>query len=176
MARGSRKRAASPASSPRWRRPGRPVSLVGAHPGISAPVRFATSRRDSGGSRPQSDDRPGRAGDRHGACRRELQLYLGIPHPAVGPIVRHRHGSRPLPGVSGRERGSAQRGGQGRGMAKDATITASQIAGVGDAGVFKFESRTFNATGEALFVTEGGPPVGPIPWRGCGRKRQGHRC
>ncbi len=36
MARGSRKRAASPASSPRWRRPGRPVSLAGEHPGISA--------------------------------------------------------------------------------------------------------------------------------------------
>ena len=33
--------------------------------------------------------------------------------------------------------------------------TASLVSGVGDAGVFKFESRSFNATGEALFTGKG---------------------
>ena len=60
--------------------------------------------------------------------------------------------SQAYPGVSGDQ---LKEGVRAEAMAKDATITASQIAGVGDAGVFKFEPRTFNATGEALFAAKG---------------------
>ena len=56
------------------------------------------------------------------------------------------------PGVSGDQ---LKEGVRAEAMAKDATITASPIAGVGDAGVFKFEPRTFTATGEALFTAKG---------------------
>ena len=60
--------------------------------------------------------------------------------------------SQAYPGVSDDQ---LKEGVRAEAMAKDATITASQIAGVGDAGVFKFEPRTFNATGEALFAAKG---------------------
>jgi hypothetical protein len=60
--------------------------------------------------------------------------------------------SQAYPGVSGDQ---LKEGVLAEAMAKDATITASQISGVGDAGVFKFESRSFNATGEALFTAKG---------------------
>ena len=56
------------------------------------------------------------------------------------------------PGMSGDQ---LKQGVMAEVMAKDATIAASPISGVGDAGVFKFESRSFNATGEALFAAKG---------------------
>jgi hypothetical protein len=60
--------------------------------------------------------------------------------------------SKAFPGVSGDQ---LKDGMMAETMAKDATITASQVGGVGDAGVFKFEARSFNATGEGLFVSKG---------------------
>ena len=60
--------------------------------------------------------------------------------------------SQAYPGVSSDQ---LKEGVMAEARARDATITASQISGVGDAGVFKFESRSFNATGEALFTAKG---------------------
>jgi hypothetical protein len=60
--------------------------------------------------------------------------------------------SQAYPGLSGDQ---LKDGVMAEAMARDAGTTASQISGVGDAGVFKFESRSFNATGEALFAAKG---------------------
>ena len=60
--------------------------------------------------------------------------------------------SKAYPGVSGAQ---LKAGVQAEVMAKDATLTKSSISGVGDAGVFKFEARSSNATGEALFTAKG---------------------
>ena len=60
--------------------------------------------------------------------------------------------SQAYPGVSGDQ---LKEGVMAEAMARDAGTTASLISSVGDAGVFKFESRSFNATGEALFAAKG---------------------
>lgn len=60
--------------------------------------------------------------------------------------------SRAYPGVSGDQ---LKEGIMAEAMARDAGTTVSQISGAGDAGVFKFEARSFNATGEALFTAKG---------------------
>jgi hypothetical protein len=60
--------------------------------------------------------------------------------------------SKAYPGVSGAQ---LKAGVQAEIMAKDATLTKSAISGIGDVGVFKVESRSSNATGEALFTAKG---------------------
>ena len=60
--------------------------------------------------------------------------------------------SQAYPGVSGDQ---LKEGVKAVPRARDATIMASEISGVGDAGVFKFEARSSNATGEALFTAKG---------------------
>ncbi|MGH7514829.1 MAG: hypothetical protein ACREOQ_18130 [Gemmatimonadales bacterium] len=60
--------------------------------------------------------------------------------------------SQAYPGLSADQ---IAQGVRAQAMAKDATVSTSLISGVGDAAVFKFEARPFNATGEAFLAGKG---------------------